>query len=103
MRLTMYIISKISVSRVWGGGGGGGGVAVQQVYSKELPSICCIYTYPLVIMLCWLSQIVTAGSGGVIRHWSINGQALSCVPSEQVGHIFSCAFNTNNKKNQVKE
>lgn len=49
---------------------------------------------------CVFLQIVTAGSGPNIMHWSINGEALASVPSD-LGHVFSLVYNTNSKKNEV--
>ena len=47
-------------------------------------------------------QIITAGAGGEVRHWTINGEKLSTVPST-LGHVFSLAYNTKNKKNEVSK
>ena len=55
------------------------------------------------VCVCVCVQIISAGSGGVLRHWSINGEALASVPSEHVRHIFSCNYNTSSNRNQASQ
>ncbi len=45
-------------------------------------------------------QIITGGADGEVRHWTINGEKLSSVPSS-LSHIFSLSYNSKNKKNEV--
>ena len=53
------------------------------------------------ISVCDGMQILTAGSGGVVTHWGINGEKLTSVPSD-VHHIFSLKYNQHSEKNKVR-
>lgn len=49
-------------------------------------------------MLCL--QVMSAGSGGCIHHWSLNGTSKSHIPSS-VGTVYSVAINSKSVKANV--